>query len=119
MKRNKKIIKGFVFTGFLAFSLFATITNANAAQGNWTSSKGTDLNGLSEVWTTYVGGRNDSETVGLYVKYSRDHSNVGYKSVGCKVDQTVSHKCWGSLNRDKYGYIKINKECFHNPGFNE
>lgn len=119
MEKKKNIIKVIALSGFLVFTLFATITNADAAKGSWTSAKGTDWNGLSEVWTTYTGGRNDAETVGLYVRYSRDHSNVGYKSVGCKVDQKVSHMCWGELNRDKYGYIAINKACYHNPGFNE
>ena len=54
----------------------------------------------------------------MYVKYSKDGSNVGYRSVAVKKDQKVSHKCWGNLNRDKYGYVGIKQSCYHTPGFN-
>lgn len=115
--RKNSIFKGLALSAFFACTLFAGLINVEAYQGNWTSSKSTDYNGLSEVWTTYTGGGNESETVGLYVKYSRDGSNVGYKTVGCTEDQQVSHYCWGDLNRDKYGYVKIGSDCYHNPGF--
>lgn len=118
MKRNF-IFKTIITSVLLSCLLFVTITSANAAKGNWKSTKGTDWNGLSEVWTTYTGGGNPAEVIDLYVKYSRDNSTVGFKSVACKVDQKVSHMCWGLLNRDKYGYIEIGSNCYHSPGFNE
>lgn len=113
------LFKGLISSSLLVCALFLTMTNADAAKGNWTSAKATDLNGLSEVWTSYSGGRQSAEVVDLYVKYSRDHSTVGYKSVGCKVNQKVSHMCWGAINRDKYGQVKINASCWHSPGFDE
>lgn len=118
MLKRMNYFKVFVLSGFLIITLFATITNAGAYQGNWKSPKATDWNVLSEVWTTYAGGGNDSEVVQLYVKYSKDGSNVGYRSVAVKKDQKVSHKCWGNLNRDKYGYVGIKQSCYHTPGFN-
>ena len=37
MEKTKNIIKGIALSGFLVFTLFATITNADAAKGSWTS----------------------------------------------------------------------------------
>lgn len=110
----KKTIIPFVFM----FLFIATLTTVNAARGNWGSSHVFDLNGVSEVGTTYTGGGNPSETVRLDIVYELDLALIGTKTVGCTIDQKVSHVAWGTPFQFRRGSVYINSVAYHNPYFN-
>lgn len=111
-----KKFNGMIVTGALAIMLMLTLTVATAAQGNWTSSTKYDVNGVSQVYTTYTGGGNDSETVHLVVKMSTG-GTVGQKTVGATIDQKVEHTCWGQPLKNRYGKVEISSSAYHSPGF--
>ena len=112
-----KKVNGIIVTGVLVVMLMFTLTVASAAQGDWKSSTKYDMNGASQVYTTYTGGGNSAETVHLVVKMSTG-GTVGQKTVGATVDQKVEHTCWGQPLKNRYGIVEISSKAYHNPGFN-
>lgn len=95
---------------------FAFLQNVNAFQGSWTSNTRHDLNGISEVGTTYITGGNHATTITLQNYYSNGKM-YGGKTVGCRKDQMVSHKAWGFDRIRKYGRVTVNAGIHHNPWF--
>lgn len=113
-----KKFKGMIVTGALAAVFMLTLTGANAAKGNWTSSYKYDLNGLSTVYTTYNKGGNSAESVHLKVQMATG-GTVGEKTVGATQGQKVEHTCWGQPLKDRRGIVEISANAEHSPGFNE
>lgn len=110
----KKTVVPFAFM----FLFIVTLTTVNAANGNWGSTMQYDLNGASEVGTTYTGGGNPSETVKLDIVYELNLQLIGTKTVGCAIDQKVSHTAWGTPFQFRRGNVYIRSVAYHNPYFN-
>lgn len=116
MTYKTSIMKTFAISVVLVFLLMGTLTNAHAYKGKYTSGKSKDWDGMSNVWTTYSGGGNSSETVKLIVK-QQSGANIGSKTVGCTVDQLVQHICWGQPLLQRWGIVDVKSSIYHQPGF--
>lgn len=94
--------------------MFVYAMSISAASGDWYSNWGVDLNGVSQVGTTY--NSISSSTVTLRVQ-NGDYSTVGVKTVGVTKDQTIEHTCWGAPFTARRGVVLISG--LHTPWFND
>lgn len=113
-------IKQVVISSLLSLMIFGGGIVAFAADdsaknwiGTWTSYTFSDLNGVSEVGTTYLSA--PAAYYDLYVKTGK-HSNVGHKAGTVGQNEKIEHICWGQPLLARYGVVVI--EGIHSPWFN-
>lgn len=116
MNTKKRYLKSLLASSFIFAMSFALVGNVSAYQGTWTSDTRQDLNGISEVGTTYISGSGSSISVTLQNFY-KNGKMYGGKTVGCTVDQMVSHKAWGADEFSKYGKVSTPGAAHHSPWF--
>ena len=100
------------------FIIFLFVDKVSAAYGSWDSSVRRDYNGMSEVGTTYTGGMGSSRSIKLKVR-TKNYMSVGERTIGCAVDQRVSHICWGQPMTERFGTVLPGVEAYHSPFFYE
>ena len=116
--RQVRKLRVLMFSFATMMMFFVSITKIGAWEGYWSSDGRVDLNGLSEVGTTYAGGGWSSHTFLLKVAYYPNGYSVGSATKTIEKDSSASHMCWGDPMFYKYGIVDpYNANVAHLPWF--